>query len=129
MSVMTRSIALAVALIALAGPVSAQVHPYSPAGRPDLTTGDIHRYEMDRLRNQADSNQALAQSQSAQTRATIQSLQARRQPPLDLPEARRPLTLEEARQARQARQAAEARNGAVVRSTTQIDSWLDRRPQ
>ncbi len=108
MSGMTRSIALAVAVIALAGPVSAQVYPYSPAGRPDLTTGDIHRYEMDRLRNQADRNQDLAQSQSAQTRATIQSLQSRRQPPLDLPEAR---------------------SGAVVRSTTQIDTWLDRRPQ
>ena len=123
---MTKFLALAVAMVALAGPVSAQVHPYSPTGRADLTTGDIHRYEMDRLRNQADRNQALAQSQSAQTRATIQQLQARRQAPLDLPEARRPLTLEEARQARQT---SEARSGAVVRSTAQIDTWLDRRPQ
>ena len=126
MSGMTRSSILAVALIALAGPVSAQVYPYSPTGRPDLTTGDVHRYEMDRLRNQSDRSQALAQSQTAQTRATIQSLQARRQPPLDLPEARLPLTLDEARQARQASQ---ARSDAVVRPSTQIDTWLDRRPQ
>ena len=123
---MPRSIPFALAVIALAGPVSAQVHPYAPYGQPGLTTGDIHRYEMDRLRNQADRNQALAQSQSAQTRATIQQLQARRQAPLDLPDTRRPLTLEEARQARLA---AEVRSGAVMRSTTQIDSWLDRRPE
>lgn len=122
------AITLAVALaLALAGTVAqAQVAPYPLQARPGLTTGDIHRYEMDRLRSQADQSQALARSQSLQTQMTIQQLQARRQPPLTASEPARPLTLEEARQAREATQ---ARSAAATRSMSQIDDWLDRRPQ
>lgn len=98
-----------------------------PWVQPNLTTGDVHRLEMDRLRNQADQSQALAQSQALQTQLTIQSLQAQRQPALVTPVS--PLhapTLEEAQRQRQATEAATA---AAGQATGQIDSWLDRRPQ
>lgn len=123
--------AAAVLIVALpSGAALAQVAPYpqvpAPYLQPNVTTGDIHRYEMDRLRAQADQNQALAQSQTLQTQLTLQSLQAQRQPPLVTQPTRRPLSLDEARQQRQA---IETRSGAATHATGQIDSWLDRRPQ
>ncbi|CAN5382554.1 hypothetical protein BH10PSE1_BH10PSE1_31700 [soil metagenome] len=100
--------------------------PYAPYSRPNVTTGDIHRYQMDRLRAQADQNQALARSQALESQLTIQQLQSRRQAPLATPEPTRFLTLDEARQSRQA---TEARSATATRSMSQIDAWLDRRPQ
>lgn len=110
----------------LATPALAQVTPWPLQNRPDVTTGDIHRYEMDRVRSQADASEALARSQALGARLTVQELQARRQPPLVTPETSRPLTLD---QARRAREATEARTSTMTRSTSQIDAWLDRRPQ
>lgn len=108
----------------------AQVQPdpaiQMPWIQPNLTTGDVHRLEMDRLRNQADQNQALAQSQALQSQLTIQSLQAQRQPPLAAPAPTYAPTLEEAQRQRQATEAASA---ASAQATGQIDSWLNRRPQ
>ena len=107
-----------------AAPAMAQVATWPPTqayGQPTVTTGDVHRYEMDRLRTQADQNQAVAQSQALNTQLQLQALQAARQPPLAVPEARRSLTPEEARRRREA---AAARGEA----TGQIDGWLDRKP-
>lgn len=121
--------ALFAALLPGAAP-RAQVAPNpatpTPWLQPNVTTGDLHRLEMDRIRNQADQNQALAQSQALQTQLTIQSLQAQRQPPLVTTAAPYVPTLEEAHRQRQATEAASA---ASAHATGQIDSWLDRRPQ
>ncbi|CAN5192530.1 hypothetical protein BH09PSE1_BH09PSE1_12010 [soil metagenome] len=126
---MRRLLALPLILTALATPVVAQVVPYPGDvryGGANVTTGDVHRYEMDRLRAQAEQNQALAQSQALQTQMTIRSLQAARQTTPVIPEPVRPLTLEEARRLRET---TEARTATASRSTSQIDSWLDRTPR
>ena len=130
---MRRLIASAAAFFAALLPgaaARAQVAPnpaiQPPWIQPNLTTGDVHRLEMDRLRNQADQNQALAQSQALQSQLTIQSLQAQRQPPLIAPAPAYAPTLEEAQRQRQATEAASA---ASAQATGQIDSWLNRRPQ
>lgn len=130
---MRQLLALAASLFAAVAPgamARAQVSPNpampTPWLQPNLTTGEVHRLEMDRLRNQADQNQALAQSQALQTQMTLQSLQAQRQAPLAVPAAAYAPTLEEARRQRHATEASAA---AAGRQTGQIDSWLDRRPQ
>ena len=130
---MRRLIASAAAFFAALLPgaaARAQVAPNpatpTPWFQPNLTTGDVHRLEMDRLRNQSDQSQALAQSQALQTQLTLQSLQAQRQPPLIVPATPYAPTLEEAHRQRQA---TEASSAAAARETGQIDSWLDRRPQ
>jgi hypothetical protein len=120
--VMVAASATGAATAQVAAPLTPPLVPFALQNQPNVTVGDIHRYEMDRLRAQADANQALARSQSARTRATLQTLQAQRQPPLVVPEVNRPMTVE---QARRAREAAEARG----RQTGQIDAWLDRAPQ
>lgn len=101
--------------------------PPPPGYSPGSAIADQHRYEMDRLRNQAAEREALAQQQRLQTQLTIQQLQAARQPtlPSPPPTAYVPRTLE---QERQAREAQTARREAMVRGVTQIDAWLDRRP-
>lgn len=88
---------------------------------------DQHRIEMDRLRNQAAERDALAQQQRLQTQLTIQRLQAARQPapPLPPPTAYVPPTLE---QERQAREAQTGRSDEMIRGVTEIDAWLERRP-
>lgn len=88
---------------------------------------DQHRIEMDRLRNQAAERDALAQQQRLQTQLTIQRLQAARQPapPLPPPTAYVTPTLE---QERQAREAQASRSDEMIRGATEIDAWLDGRP-
>lgn len=98
----------------------------TPFHQPNLSVGDLHRFEMDRLRNQAEQSQALARSQALQTQMTLQTLQAQRQPPLVTPAPISAPTLEEAHRQREATEAAAA---AARQATGQIDSWLDRRPQ
>lgn len=117
---------LLLVLVLSASPVAAQVVPYPLQNQPFLTTGDIHRYEMDRIRAQSNESQALAQSQARQTQMTVQTLQAQRQPPLVLTPPVQALTLE---QARRERQATQARTTAASQATSQIDNWLDRRAQ
>lgn len=101
--------------------------PPPPGYSPGSAIADQHRYEMDRLRNQAAEREALAQQQRLQTQLTIQQLQAARQPtpPLPPPSAYAPRTLE---QERQAREAQTARREEMTRGVTEIDAWLDRRP-
>jgi len=111
--------------LAAAAPAVAQVAPY-PGYGPGVTTGDVHRYEMDRLRNQADQRDALARQQALDTRLTVLELQARRiQPPPSY--ALQPLRTVE--QERAARETATARREATARGVGQIDAWLDRAPQ
>lgn len=101
--------------------------PPPPGYAPGSAIADHHRIEMDRLRNQAAEREALAQQQRLQTRLTIQRLEAARQPalPSPPPTAYAPRTLE---QERQAREAQAARREEMMRGVTEIDSWLDRRP-
>ena len=111
--------------LAAAAPAAAQVAPYPGYGH-GVTTGDVHRYEMDRLRNQADQRDALARQQALDTRLTVLELQARRiQPPPSY--ALQPLRTVE--QERAARETATARREAAARGVGQIDAWLDRAPQ
>jgi len=101
--------------------------PPPPGYSPGAAIADQHRYEMDRLRNQAAEREGLAQQQRLQTQLAIQQLQAARQPdlPSPPPTAFVPRTLE---QERQAREAQTARREEMTRGVTEIDAWLDRRP-
>ena len=101
--------------------------PPPPGYDPGSAIADQHRIEMDRLRNQAAEREALAQQQRLQTRMTLQRLEAARQPAVPSPPqtAYVPRTLE---QERQAREAQAARREEMTRSVTEIDAWLDRRP-
>ena len=99
-----------------------------PAGYdPGSAIADQHRIEMDRLRNQAAEREALAQQQRLQTRMTLQRLEAARQPAVPSPPqtAYVPRTLE---QERPAREAQATRREEMTRGVTEIDAWLDRRP-
>lgn len=101
--------------------------PPPPGYDPGSAIADQHRIEMDRLRNQAAERDALAQQQRLQTQLTILQLEAARQPALLLPPptAYVPRSPEEERQAREAQ---DARRDQMVRGVTEIDAWLDRRP-
>ena len=101
--------------------------PPPPGYDPGSAIADQHRIEMDRLRHQAAEREALAQQQRLQTRLTLQRLEAARQPalPSPPPTASVPRTLE---QEREAREAQAARREDMTRGVTEIDSWLDRRP-
>jgi len=112
--------------LSVAAPAVAQIAPYTGYG-PGVTTGDVHRYEMDRLRNQADQRDALARQQSLDARLTALELQARRvQPPAS---AYVPQPLRTVEQEKAARETATARREATARGVGQIDAWLDRAPQ
>lgn len=116
---------IALILCLAAAPAVAQVRPYGFGA--DVTTGDIHRYEMDRLRTRSDASEALARSQALETRLTMLELQARRQTaPID---PASPPTLRAPEQERRLRQAATARREVTAAGVGQIDSWLDHRPQ
>ena len=122
---------LALGTVLVAGSAVAQTagppfnaHPYAVPYGATVTIGDIHRYEMDRLRAQADADQALANVQALQTQQTLNALQAARQPSSPPAYASdRPLTRE---QARRLSETTEARTSAQTRATGQIDAWLDR---
>ncbi|MNU42947.1 hypothetical protein D3C71_317210 [compost metagenome] len=129
---MRRLILMTVLLAAMPLAATAQTWPGwpgppPPGYDPGSAIADQHRLEMDRLRNQAAERDALAQQQRLQTQLTIQQLQVARQPtpPLPPPTAYAPRTLE---QERQARAAQNARREEMTRGVTEIDAWLDRRP-
>lgn len=80
---------------------------------------DRHRYEMERLTAQADVRAATARRQQIETRQTLRALEAARQPPTPYVERAAPpadpaVTGERHRRTRE--------------TVTQIDAWLDRRP-
>lgn len=125
---MTKALALSLATVAAlicAAPVAAQVAPLPDQPWPHAADharyqADQHRYEMERLRLEADQRALFARQQSLEARLRVIDLQAARQPmpPFDPWTARATATPEQAR----------ARRDAVVTGTTQIDTWLDRRP-
>ncbi len=100
--------------------------PPPPGYDPGSAIADQHRIEMDRLRNQAGEREALAQQQRLQTQLTIQQLQAARQPTPPLPPPTAYVRSPE--EERQAREAQAARREEMMRGVTEIDAWLDRRP-
>ena len=129
---MTKALALAtVAAVICAAPVAAQVGPQPPPGQPYSRAwpdaadqardqADRHRYEMERLRLEADQREAFARQQALEARLRVMELQAARQPVPPAAYAPYPtVTPEHAR----------ARRDAVVSGTTQIDDWLDRGPR
>lgn len=129
-----RRLTILMTLMLAAAPVAANAQtwpgwpgPPPPGYDPGSAIADQHRIEMDRLRNQAAEREALAQQQRLQTQLTIQQLEAARQPTPPLPPstAYAPRTLE---QERQAREAQDRRRDQMVRGITEIDAWLDRRP-
>lgn len=118
-------ILIALILCLAAAPAVAQVRPYGSGSH--VTTGDIHRYEMDRLRARSDASEALARRQALDARLTMLELQARRQAtPLDPPAAP---VLRTPEQERRLRETAADRRQTTAESVSQIDAWLDRRPQ
>ncbi len=114
---------IALALMTLPAPALAQSRV-----EPRAAVGDQHRWAMEQLRARADANEALARQQRLEARLTVLELQAARQaaPIVKVPDWR-PLRSPE--EERAARESATVRRQETVRSVTQIDAWLDRRPQ
>lgn len=113
-------------ILSLATPAVAQTRPGEPF--PQMSVGERHRYEMDRLRAVNDANAALARQQAIQTQLTVLQLEAARRPapplPATTPYVRSP------EQERAGREAAAVRREATRTAVGQIDDWLDRgRPQ
>jgi len=118
-------IALATFAAALAGPAVAQVPPF---GSPHQSLTDRHRFEMDRLRLQADQRDLFARQQALESSLTRNRIQSGRADGLNLPETSRPYTITpEATRSTLTIQT--QRRETVVRGVTQIDDWLDRGPR
>ena len=103
--------------------------PYQPPyasypGGAAAAIADQHRYENDRLRNQAQSSAALARQQQLETQIRRQQLEAarRRADPLQTP----PRPLYSPEQERALREGAAERRARTSEGVGQIDDWLDR---
>ncbi|AQR62966.1 hypothetical protein BZG35_15855 [Brevundimonas sp. LM2] len=108
----------ALALMAVAGTVSAQVRPVIPY--VGATVADQHRYENERLYQRSRDQAATARQNQLGARLTRQDLQAARAPEPYIPlQPLIPQTPEAARRDRD----------TAVAGVTQIDDWLDRRPR
>ena len=116
--------------LAAAAPTLAQVSTYPRYGVPGVAAaGDIQRYEMERVRQQAQESETLARQQSLQTRQTLMEMQARRQAaPAVVPDSSSPV-LRSLERERAAREAATVRRQSTTEGVGQIDSWLDRQPR
>ena len=108
-------------------PGLAQVTTYPRYGVPGTRAGDVQRYEMERLRQQAQEGETLARQQLLQTRLTLMELQSRRQT-APAPESSSPV-LRSLERERAAREAATVRRQSTTQGVGQIDSWLDRQPR
>lgn len=114
----------------VAAPATAQTwRPYQPpygaypGGAPGAIA-DQHRYENERLRNQAQANAALARQQQLETQIRRQGLEAaRRRTDPGVPPPRPLYSPEQERALREGAQERRARTSAGV---GQIDDWLDR---
>lgn len=120
------------ALAALAAPAVAQTVP--PLPRPGVTVdphryqAERHRYEMQRLRQQADDRAAFARQLQLESRLSRMEVEAARQPDLVLPDSGvRALRSPEAERA--LRLSATERRQAVQSGVGEIDAWLDRTPR
>lgn len=117
------------ALALLAAPVAAQAQTWQPrAGAPAVDPhryqAHQHRFEMDRLRAQAEQREAFARQLEIETRLNRQRIEAARLPEPIQPPASRALRSPE--QERALRQSASGRRAATVSDVGQIDAWLDR---
>lgn len=132
---MRRILTLTALIAAMSAPAlaHAQVQPWRPglppyAGYPGgaaAAIADQHRYENDRLRNQAQSNSALARQLQTETRLRQLDIEAARAPAPAAIQPPRPLYSPEQEQA--LRQGAAARREQTEAGMSQIDNWLDRR--
>lgn len=126
---MTR-IALALAVLAVAGPALAQTPPrVPPAG---LSTFDRHQFQaeqhrqrMNQLRNQSDQRQALTNQLRLDGELARQRVERSRQAD---PYASNPPAIRSPEEERAAREAATERRRRAASDVGQIDDWLDRRP-
>lgn len=99
--------------------------PYAPyPGGAAAAITDQHRYENDRLRNQAQSSAALARQQQLETQIRRQQIEAARQPSAPILTQPRPLYSTE--QERVLREGATERRARTSDGVSQIDDWLDR---
>lgn len=109
-------------ILSLATTAVAQTRPGEPY--PQMSVGERHRYEMDRLRAINDSQAALARQQAIQTQMTLLQLEAARRPAPPLPAPTAYVRTPE--QERAERPAATTRREATQEGVSQIDDWLDR---
>lgn len=116
------------ALTALAAPAVAQTVPPLPrAGLyvdPHRYQADRHRYEMQRLRQQADDRAAFARQLQLESQLSRMEVEAARQPDLIPPSGYRVLRSPE--EERALRQSATERRETVQSGVGEIDAWLDR---
>ena len=99
--------------------------PYAPyPGGAAAAIADQHRYENDRLRNQAQASAALARQQQFETQIRRQQIEAARQPSAPVLVPPRPLYSPE--QERVLREGAAERRARTSDGVNQIDDWLDR---
>lgn len=117
-------------IVCAAAPAAAQTWrqsqpPYAayPGGAP-AAIADQHRYETERLRNQAQANAALARQQALESRIERQRIEAARQIAAPPAAAARPLY--SAEQERTLREGAAERRARTAQGMGQIDAWLDR---
>ncbi|MDQ3124955.1 MAG: hypothetical protein M3Q74_05045 [Pseudomonadota bacterium] len=101
-----------------------QPRPDAPVIHPDRYQADQHRFEMDRLRAQADQREAFAGQLAIETRLNRQRIEAARLPEPIQPPASRALRSPE--EERLLRQSASSRRAAAASDVGQIDAWLDR---
>lgn len=126
---MTR-IALALAVLAVAGPALAQTPPRVPPS--GLSTFDRHQFQaeqhrqrMDQLRNQSDQRQALTNQLRLDGELARQRVERSRQTD---PYAWNTPAIRSPEDERAAREAATERRRRAASDVGQIDDWLDRRP-
>jgi hypothetical protein len=103
--------------------------PYQPPyasypGGAAAAIADQHRYENDRLRNQAQASAALARQQQLETQIRRRQIEAARQPSAPILAQPRPLYSTE--QERVLREGAAERRARTSEGVSQIDDWLDR---
>lgn len=130
---MRRFLILTALMTASATPALAQTYPPYPAYQPPYAAypggapaaiADQHRYENERLRNQADANAAFANQLQTETQLRRLQIEAARQPTLVQPAQPRPLYSLE--QERALREASATRLEQTQSGMKQIDDWLDR---
>jgi hypothetical protein len=110
---------------ALAQAQTWQPRPGQPAIDPHRHQADQHRFEMERLRAQADQRETFARQLESEARFNRQRIEAARLPEPVQPPA--PRTLRSPEEERALRLSASGRREAATSDVGQIDAWLDRR--
>lgn len=117
-------------------PVAALAQTYPPHGAPygrpypggvPAAIADQHRYENERLRDQAQASAAFAAQQRTETRLRRLEIEAARAPVYPATATPRPLYSPE--QERALGETAAGRRAQTADGVGQIDDWLDRAPR